>query len=91
MIKRVTLLPRAQEALDACSDGERARFWKIVSVIKNAPEDGAFVEALTPNQVIRQMTGANMHVQYYVETWAIGQALLVVRIFILDWEPLYLA
>ncbi len=65
MITRVALLPRAQEALDAWSDSERARFWKIVSVSKNAPEDGAFVEALTSNQAIRQMTGANMHVQYY--------------------------
>ena len=91
MIVRVVLLPQVQQAFDACSAAEQVRFWKIISVIKNAPEDGAFVEALRPNQAIRQMTGANMHVQYYVETWAIGQALLVVRMFMLDWEPWYLA
>jgi hypothetical protein len=83
MIKRVVVLPAAQRVLDA-------RFWRIVGVIKTAPEDGAVVGNLADGRAIRQMTGTNMHVQYYRETFAVGPAIVVVRIFILDWKPWYI-
>ena len=54
---------------------ERARFDRILSVIKNAPEDGKFYALAPDNTRLLQMTGANMHVIYAVKYWPIGRVL----------------
>jgi hypothetical protein len=84
---RVDILDAPRRLLRSATDRQRALFWRIVSVIKNAPEDGLFYRQEPDNTVLRQMTGAEMHVIYAVKYWPIGRVLQVVTIEIRDWEP----
>jgi hypothetical protein len=86
---RVALSPRAQAVLDTLTPAQRTRFWQIVSVIKHAPEDGAFYMRNADGSISRQMTGADTHVIYTVRFWPIGRVLLIVLIEISDWQPWY--
>lgn len=78
--------PRADTVYRRMSAAERARFDRIIAVIKNAPEDGKFYALAPDNTRLLQMTGANMHVIYAVKYWPIGRALLIVTIEIRDWK-----
>lgn len=84
---RVVRSPRADAVYRRMNDVERARFARILLVIKNAPEDGKFYALAPDNTRLLQMTGANMHVIYGVKYWPIGRVLLIVTIEIRDWEP----
>ena len=56
---RVVRSPRADAVYQLLNDAERARFDRIISAIKNAPEDGTYY-ALTPDNTRQlQMTGAS--------------------------------
>ena len=84
---RVMRSPRADAVYRRMNNAERARFARILAVIKNAPEDGKFYALAPDNTRLLQMTGANMHVIYGVKYWPIGRVLLIVTIEIRDWEP----
>jgi len=84
---RVVRSPRADAVYQQMNDAERARFDRIIAVIKNAPEDGKFYAMAPDNARLLQMTGANMHVIYTVKYWPIGRVLLIITIEIRDWEP----
>ena len=87
---RIVLTPRAQAVLTAMDEEHRARFWRIVAVITNAPGDGAFFMQATDGTVLRQMTGMDTHVIYAVRYWPVGRVLQVALIEIRDWQPWYL-
>ncbi len=87
---RVVLSRRAQAALERMDPAHRERFWRIVSVIKNAPESGAFFMQVDDGAIIRQMTGADTHVIYGVRIWPIGRILQIILIEIRDWQPWYI-
>ena len=87
---RVALSPRAQATLEQLTEAQRVRFWQIVSVIKNAPDEGAFYMRNSDGSIARQMTGADTHVIYTVRFWPIGRVLLIVLIEINDWVPWYI-
>jgi hypothetical protein len=85
--KRIVLSRAAQQILNSTDDEHRDRFWRIVKVIKQAPEDGGFYMKAHDGAVIRQMTGIDTHVQYTVRMWPVGRVLQIVWIEIRDWTP----
>jgi hypothetical protein len=65
----------------------RARLSRVISVIKNGPEDGKFFSQEADGPVLRQMSGGDTHVVYAVAYRVIGRVLRIVFIEIRDWEP----
>jgi len=84
---RIALSPRAQSLYDVMEPSQQKRFWHIVAVIRQAPEDGAFFMRNADGSMVRQMTGANLHVISTVRMWPIGRVLLIALIEINDWQP----
>ena len=84
---RVVYAHEAYAVREAMDQEHRRRLDRIITVIKNAPEDGLFVRQAPDGAVLRQMTGADTHVVYAVKYWEIGRVLLIVTIEIRDWEP----
>ncbi|PDW03567.1 hypothetical protein [Candidatus Viridilinea mediisalina] len=78
----------ARVVFSPAADRVRQRLARVISVIKNGPEDGHFAGYDANGHVLRQMTGADTHVIYRVNFWPIGRVLLIVWIEIRDWAPL---
>ncbi|MBP1469000.1 hypothetical protein EYB53_025045 [Candidatus Chloroploca sp. M-50] len=85
---KVVFSPAAERLRQQLDAEHRRRLARVISVIKNGPEDGSFAGHDREGHALYQMTGADTHVIYQVTFWPIGRVLLIVFIEIRDWEPL---